>query len=142
MCCRKGWKGNGCDGTIGGRRNHQCVAKPEGNWPCVVNSVHNIAWVLKLKPIWCVFSFLGNLAETEPTCDDENNTGLCTDSFKWACDYCDYFQADCQKLCGQCWNYYSLKYLKSSAYFLLNLVHILSMLNCYKMFCFSFENQL
>ena len=49
-----------------------------------------------------MFSFLGNLAETEPTCDDENNTGLCTDSFKWACDYCDYFQADCQKLCGQC----------------------------------------
>merc|ERR1712110_83117 len=31
MCCRKGWTGNGCDGTIGGRRNHQCVAKPEEN---------------------------------------------------------------------------------------------------------------
>ena len=24
-CCRKGWVGNGCDGTIGGSNGHQCV---------------------------------------------------------------------------------------------------------------------
>merc|ERR1739844_183165 len=29
MCCRRGWVGNGCDGKIGGPRNHQCTAAPE-----------------------------------------------------------------------------------------------------------------
>ena len=29
-CCKKGTKGNGCDGTIGGS-GHRCVLKPEGN---------------------------------------------------------------------------------------------------------------
>ena len=29
-CCRKNWAKNGCDGTIGGTTNHQCVLKPIG----------------------------------------------------------------------------------------------------------------
>ena len=29
MCCRKYWKGNGCDGSIGGGRRHECTKKPE-----------------------------------------------------------------------------------------------------------------
>jgi len=27
-CCRKNWSGNGCDGSIGGPFNHQCVSNP------------------------------------------------------------------------------------------------------------------
>merc|ERR1719464_445296 len=27
-CCRKGWVGNGCDGTIGGSNGHQCQLNP------------------------------------------------------------------------------------------------------------------
>merc|ERR1712051_680775 len=27
-CCKKGWTGNGCDGTFGGSNHHLCVLKP------------------------------------------------------------------------------------------------------------------
>ena len=30
-CCREGWIGNGCTGTIGGSFNHQCVLNYFGN---------------------------------------------------------------------------------------------------------------
>ena len=29
-CCRKDWAGNGCDGTFGGEKGHQCVLRPQG----------------------------------------------------------------------------------------------------------------
>ena len=29
-CCMQTWIGNGCDGTIGGSGNHQCVLNPSG----------------------------------------------------------------------------------------------------------------
>ena len=29
-CCKKGWTGNGCDGTFGGSNHHLCVLKPSG----------------------------------------------------------------------------------------------------------------
>ena len=28
-CCRMNWKGNGCDGSIGGANNHQCTLNPK-----------------------------------------------------------------------------------------------------------------
>merc|ERR1711935_238886 len=28
LCCRKGWIGNGCDGSIGDTNQHQCVLNP------------------------------------------------------------------------------------------------------------------
>ena len=28
FCCRKDWKGNGCDGLFGGKSSHVCVLKP------------------------------------------------------------------------------------------------------------------
>ena len=28
LCCRIGWKGDECDGTIGGSDKHECVARP------------------------------------------------------------------------------------------------------------------
>ena len=28
-CCKLGWNGNGCDGTLGGRDSHICVRKPK-----------------------------------------------------------------------------------------------------------------
>ena len=31
LCCRKGWIGNGCDGSIGGTNQHQCVLNPGTN---------------------------------------------------------------------------------------------------------------
>ena len=30
-CCRKEWIGNGCDGSIGGTNQHQCVLNPGTN---------------------------------------------------------------------------------------------------------------
>ena len=44
-CCRKGRIGNGCDGSIGGNNQHQCVLKPgtgfeKGNTMCRMNNTH------------------------------------------------------------------------------------------------------
>ena len=56
MCCRKGsrWAGNGCDGTIGGRRRHECSFStedenfPDEAWNSTVQKIIR----LKLRTIW------------------------------------------------------------------------------------------
>ena len=43
MCCRQGWTGNGCDGNVGGRHNHQCSKAPEGK----LISYYYFDWLFK-----------------------------------------------------------------------------------------------
>ena len=44
MCCRKNWKGNGCDGSIGGRRRHECTKKPEAGKIFILSILHYISF--------------------------------------------------------------------------------------------------
>ena len=38
MCCKIGWKGNGCDGSMGTTRYHGCV-RGKGNWGGLVSTI-------------------------------------------------------------------------------------------------------
>ena len=53
MCCRKGYNGDGCDGTVGGDTGHQCVAasNTNGNIILTVIPMNIVKCRVRPKPI-------------------------------------------------------------------------------------------